>query len=282
MSDKLTVEVDSQILNAIDLCGQRYEYEHVLDFHPEEKDGALEHGSIMHDMLAHYYRNRMSGRYIQNASIVTAECLEIGRAAQAKTTNVTVEDFEEEDLPAFKQYVLHHQYDGWEIRFVENKFIKVLYDSDDLKIAIKGIVDLGIIRPKEGKAIVDHKTEKRRSDPFILSNQFQLYNWAFGEDIIINKVGYQKTLEAKEKFRRYTMTYSTQLAEEWRQDAIASIRRAIGWHKEGKFPRNRTSCDKFAGCIFRDICKNPPEVRESKLLAHFKRVKWDPWTRDAA
>jgi hypothetical protein len=278
--EKLIVKADSQILNSIDLCAQRYEMEHVQNFRVLKKAPALEKGGIMHDMVAHYYRNRMIDRHITHAHIVTSECIEIGREALARTS-INIEEFEKEDIVTFRNYILAKQFDGWIIRFVERPFSKILYDSDDLMIIIEGIVDLGIERPKEGHAVVDHKTESRKSHPFILSNQFQLYNWAFGEDVIINKIGYQTSLDDKERFRRYTLTWSEALIEEWKVDTIRAIRRAIGWHKEGVFERNRTSCDKYSGCIFKRVCAAEPQVRSHILAAYFKKDKpWDPYTRD--
>ena len=190
--------------------------------------------------------------------------------------------FLEEDLPSFRGYVLKYQYDGWEIQFVEQPFSVVLYDSPELMIIWEGVVDLGIRDPKGLEYVVDHKTEARRSHPIQLSNQFEGYTFALKRPIIVNKVGFQKTLTDIEKYRRYYFNYSEALINEWKDDAIRLIKEAIVRHKENHFPRNRTSCGRyFSGCNYQSVCSAEPEVREHKLRAYFRlEAPWDPYTRD--
>jgi hypothetical protein len=280
--EQIIVKLDSQIANSIELCGARYEMEHVLNMRPIDKAPALEHGDVMHRMLAHYYRQHQKGRINpQEAAIVTQECLLIGREATAQM-KYPVTEFEEMDAPTFQSYILRNQYDGWKVLDVEQPFSKVLYEDAYLMIIYEGIVDLRIAEPKGDEATVDHKTESRKSHPYILSNQMEGYQWAFGSKVIINKVGYQVSLPDAERFRRYHHMVSDALLQEWIDDMVRSVQKAITWHSTGIFPRNRTSCDKYSGCMYQKICACDPEVREFKLQANFiKQDAWDPFTRDA-
>jgi len=279
--DKVVVKLDSQIANAIDLCAERYRLEHVLNRRPIKKGEALERGGVMHSMMGHYYRGKMEGRTVKGEhNKLIDECVLIGRQ-EASMARFDLQQFEEEDLYTFKENILHHQYDGWEILSVEEPFTRVLFDSEDLMILWEGIIDLRIRDAKGVGGVVDHKTEARKSTPFVLSNQFQGYSWAFDSQVIINKIGFQKTLENRERYRRIYITHEPALLEEWRQDIIRGVRRAIEWHRVDYFPRNRTSCDKYSGCIFQQVCKAHPAVREYKLQAYYIQDKaWDPYTRD--
>jgi hypothetical protein len=183
--------------------------------------------------------------------------------------------------------VLRWQYDGWEILDVEQPFTKVLYDTEDLQILYEGIIDARVIDPKIGQAVVDSKTESRKSYPFNLSNQFQGYEWAFGVPVIIDKIGFQSSLPSNEKFRRPVHESGAPAIAEWVDDSISQVIEAIGWHGELDSKRrvtlrkNRISCDTYSGCIFQKVCQAPDEVREFKLIANFfKDKKWDPYTRD--
>jgi hypothetical protein len=281
MSDQIIVKLDSQILNSIELCAVRYEYEHVLNMRSQTKAPALERGGIMHAMLAHYYRAKMNGDYKDRAALVISDCIELGRE-QAASASFPVTEFEEIDIPTFKAYILHNQYDGWEILSVEQPFSKVLYEDSALMIIYEGIVDARIQDAKGIKKTVDHKTESRKSHPFALSNQFEGYQWAFGDPVVINKIGYQTSLSDAERFRRYEHNLEPIIIQEWIDDTIASVQKAIGWHKTNTFHRNRTSCDKYSGCIYQKVCVAHPDVREFKLQAYFFKDKpWDPFTRDA-
>jgi RecB family exonuclease len=278
---KVIVHVDSQIVNSIGLCGERYRLEHVLNRRPLGKAEALERGSVMHTMFAHYYRGRKDGRTNpENHAKLINECVMLGRE-EAASASFDMGQFENEDLNTFRDNILHHQYDGWEILGVEEPFTKLLYDSEDLTILYEGIVDLRVKTPKEGEAVVDHKTESRKSYPFELSNQFQGYQWAFDAPIIINKIGFQKTLPPEEKFRRLHFPYKEALIQEWKTDVVDHIRMAMKWHKDNYFPRNRTSCDKYSGCIFQRVCKEAPEMREFRLdQFYIQSDPWDVFTRD--
>src|SRR6266496_5786092 len=276
---KTIIKSDSQILNSINLCGQRYEYEHVLNRRPVDKAEALSKGDMLHRMLAHYYRAKMQGRYAGRENIVVSEAIEIGNACASELHLETTES--SVVVQSFRGYVLKYQYDGWEIQFVEQPFTTILYDSDDLQVLIEGIVDLGIKDPKGEEAIVDHRSESRKAHPFILSNQSQGYSFAFKRKVIINKVGFQETLPDEEKFRRYHFVYSEALINEWLKGAIHSFRTAIEWHRTGYFPRNRTSCDKYSGCVYKRVCAEEPEVRPYKLQAYFNLEEvWDVYKRD--
>lgn len=284
--EKIIVKVDSQILNSMNLCPERYRLEHIEHWRPLSKAPALEKGSVIHTMLAHYREGKKNGRTtLSEHSNLVAECIQIGRVATSGYS-LDITDFDELKT-TFQDYVLRWQYDGWEILDIEQPFAKILFDSDELQIIYEGIIDARIIDPKIGQAVVDSKTESRKSYPFPLSNQFQGYEWAFGTPVIIDKIGFQSSLESHEKFRRPVHESGAPAIAEWREDAIAQVVEAIGWHGELDskqritLRKNRTSCDKYSGCIYQKVCAAPQEVREFKLVAHFfKDKRWDPFTRD--
>jgi hypothetical protein len=278
--EQVIFKLDSQILNSMDLCWERYNLEHIQNWRPAQKAAALERGSAFHRMVRYYYVEKRKGRAILGEhSKVVEEAAMVGRLYAAQSS-MSMDDFDD-DLRVFKEYILKWQYDGWEILDIEQPFTKVLYESPFLKILYEGVVDMRIRDPKIGEAVVDHKTESRKSYPYILSNQFQGYEWAFDLPVIVNKVGYQTSLPADEKFRRLEHRSGAFAIEEWKKDTILTVMDAVERHKTGVFPKNRTSCDKYSGCIFQRVCKVPPETRPFKLQAYFyKADPWDPYARD--
>jgi len=313
MSDKLTVKIDSQVLNSMDLCWERYRLEHIGHWRPLRKALALERGSVMHTMLKRYREGKKAGHTDkENHGNLVNECILVGKVASANTYHLTVEEFED-DIRVFKEYVLRWQYDGWEILDLEQPFSKILYEDstpiegvgeerdkiyDGLIIIYEGVIDARVRDPKIGIAVVDTKTESRRSYPYILSNQFQGYEWAFGIPVIVDKIGYQTTVKAqdnepddqgrdKSKFRRLVHDSGQFAIDEWIKDTVNRVKEAVEWHRKLEsnevisLPKNRTSCDKYSGCIFQMVCKVPIEIREYKLQAFFfKDQPWDPYSRD--
>lgn len=298
MSERLIVKTDSTVLNTMDLCPERWNLEFYQNWRPQKQAKALERGILMHDMLKHFYKQRKKGRNRPaDMPSLVEECLMIGRISASNSTHIDAEEYQE-DMRVFKEYFQRWQYDGWEILKVEQPFSKPLYESEKLLILYEGIIDIEVMDPKLGRLIVDHKTEGRHSDPFELSNQFQGYQWAMDCPLIVNKLGYQqapkmedeivegKKVRVDNRFRRILMNSSPEALKEWREDAIRLVIDSIGWVKDinaGKRVRkNRTSCDKWSGCIYQQVCKEPPEVREHKLLVKFFKDKpWDVFTRDA-
>lgn len=278
--EKLIVKIDSQVLNSMDLCWERYNLEFVQNWRVTTKPPAFARGGVIHKMVAHYRIGKKEGRTnLDQHGKLVEECSLVGRVA-ASATSMSMEEFEK-DLVTFQAYILRWQYDGWEVLDVEEPFTKVLYDSDELQILYEGIIDARVIDPKIGQAIVDTKTESRKSYPFILSNQFQGYEWAFGVPVIVDKMGFQKTLADNERFRRQVHESGKPAIDEWVSDTINQVKEAIEHHRTGIFPKNRTSCDKYSGCLYQKVCALPAEIRGFKLQAYFQKTDpWDVYERD--
>jgi len=296
--DKLIFKLDSQIENSIDLCDERYRLEQVEHWRPLVKAKALERGSICHFMIKHYRRGKKAGRtgMDQHAALVN-EAIFKGSVMAAASHHISVQEFEEEDKRVFQEYVLRWQYDGWEILDVEEPFSKVLHEDEHpivhartlypgLVVIYEGVVDARVRDPKMGVVVVDTKTESRKSYPFILSNQFQGYEWAFDCPVIVDKVGFQTSLPTVEKLRRLEHISGGWAIDEWKRDTVLKVRKAIGLLDDlangaTSLEKNRTSCDKYSGCIFQRVCKVPEESREYKLTANFFKDKaWDPYNRE--
>lgn len=294
---QLTVSVDSQELTSMNLCKERWKMEMVEHWRPNYKSVSMEKGSIMHAMLAHYYRNR-ADRIDKDGKLHPArlkpeeqnpliqECLDLGKLMAAVVPYITPQVWEETIARVFKEYILWYQADRWEVLSVEKPFTVVLYETPRLLINYTGVMDLVVIDPKLGMIVVDHKTEARESkDEMMLSNQFQGYTFASGRPVVINKIGWQKESKPiRERFRRIECHYNEEVMREWQSDTIRQVIESIGWMKDiddGKrMMKNRGSCDKFGGCTFKPICIEPPEVREHKLIVDFHKKPWDPHKRD--
>jgi hypothetical protein len=310
LDEPLTVKVDSQVLTSMNFCPESYRLRHIEHWRPIRKAAPLEKGSVMHEMLKHYRRGKRMGRTdLANHGILVQECLTIGKVAAANAFEMDAEDTEKE-LTTFREYVLKWQYDGWEVLDVEEPFSRLLYEDHvpivygdkiytGLTIIYEGIIDARVRDPRAGVLVVDSKTESRRSYPFVLNNQFQGYEWAWGVPVCVDSIGFQVSLEAtdeepdqygrdKSKFRRAISQSDGDCIDEWKSDTIEQVKIAIGWHRDleagirTSLQKNRTSCDKWSGCDFQRVCQVPVESRESKLIAFYYRDKpWDVYERDA-
>lgn len=90
----------------------------------------------------------------------------------------------------------------------------------------------------------------------------------------------QILLEKPHAFARgFTYRTDDQL-EEWLDDLRTTLTIAEAYATTDHWPMNDTSCDKFGGCRFREICTKSPSVRERFLANDFDKLepdqKWNP------
>jgi len=117
------------------------------------------------------------------------------------------------------------------------------------------------------------------------SNQMTLYTLA-GRIVLDAPIrgviieGAQILLDKPSRFVR-GFTYRTQdQLDEWLGDIRVLLSQAEGYATSGHWPMNDTSCDKFGGCRFREICSKSPAVRDKFLAADFNQLpradRWNP------
>lgn len=117
------------------------------------------------------------------------------------------------------------------------------------------------------------------------SNQMTLYTLAGKimlkspiKGVIIDAA--QVLLEKPNSFQRgFTYRTDDQL-DEWLVDLRYWLHNAETYATNNYWPQNDTSCDKFGGCKFREVCSRSPQVREQYLRASFDKLeeneRWNP------
>lgn len=297
-SEKKIFSFDATVLNEVQSCGRKFQLGHVMNLRPLEKAMPLDRGSMLHDMLATYRiltklswangdKNKLTtgefahlgiyGIAIENypwkaivdAAVHTGRQYMAGADLSAEDGEVTIDNMIE--------YFDFYQNDGWQPIEVESSFSKVLFDSPELMLIYEGRVDL-LTDSRAGRTVVDSKSSGRSVAPILLSNQFIGYSWALEvPSITVDKIGFQKTLKARERFVRVPLSYPQQLQEEWVEWAIWWGKIAVFYVENGVYPPNFTSCDKYGGCIFLKACSTTPGAREWKLSTMFVPGKqWSP------
>jgi hypothetical protein len=109
------------------------------------------------------------------------------------------------------------------------------------------------------------------------SNQMTLYTLAGKimlnqpiKGVIIDAA--QVLLEKPNAFQRgFTYRTDDQL-DEWLVDLRHWLHNAETYAANNYWPQNDTSCDKFGGCKFREVCSKSPQVRETYLKASFDKL----------
>lgn len=81
------------------------------------------------------------------------------------------------------------------------------------------------------------------------------------------------------RFARMPISFSLEEIDEYILSLQYWIKQAMNACLENVFPPNEESCDKYGGCVFREICSKPPARREAFLKGHFTTQLWDPLRR---
>jgi len=273
--------IDSQILNTTQDCSRKANYTFGMNLEPVLKPDYFEKGDLMHQVLAEYYNLRGQRQQWESWNWkhkdVIQRCCKVGQEASVKMNlDANVVD---EVLRTCTEYLEYTENDGWDrIVAVEEVASKILYEDEKRIFLYQGKLDLVIELSNCPILPIDHKSASRRGTPNFLSNQFQGYCWLLDVNtIVINKIGFQKTLKPQEKFERHVLSYPKELLNEWQENTIYWIKKYIKDSEENHFAPNYTSCDKYSGCIFQKVCGSTADSRKYKLTQLFnEREKvWD-------
>lgn len=278
-SDKKTVIIDSQILTTFSRCEREFDYRFLQILEPTSKEENLEVGSLMHVMLKVYYCLKRAGKFTH------AECRNLAveiAGVHAVKTEVDV-TYTEELSEHFKLYADHYQHETWIPLNIEEPFTFILYEDEGLRILYFGVMDLYIENFGQ-RYPVDHKTERRTSDPLELDNQFLGYCAATGSKVLyVNKVGLQKSKKVEERFRRVPLSYTQNRIDEWKAVSVYRAKQYLHALEEHAFPPRYTGCLRFnKKCRYYDLCNTDSgDARDWKAKENFQKGKeWNPYTRD--
>lgn len=78
------------------------------------------------------------------------------------------------------------------------------------------------------------------------------------------------------RFQRSQIGRTPSQLEEWLYDSMHYIRQNESYVKNGYWPQNDTSCEKYGGCPYRQVCSASPEIRPQLLKQLYHQRSWDP------
>jgi len=313
------VILDSQILTSLMSCPRLSDFRFNYNFVSiAGKSNSLEVGSIVHTFMEYYYRAIINGIKKESAfgfGITAAELYIKGCAGCA--TFVPSEEFpkppcghkpfefpgvrntpREPDstnprekyktgwqwaLDTCDQYFMHYRGDHWVPLEVEVVKSKILYEDSEVRILWKAKLDL-VADTNQGIYPTDHKTMKQRRNTLSLNNQFKGQCLVENtRSVMINKVGFQKSLKPEEKFERKPVSYSAPRLLEWQGTILPYYAKLLMMYAEtGYWPPNYNNCEgKYGNCGFVPVCEADPDMRETEIKKLFIiGPEWNPSNDD--
>lgn len=258
------------------LCAERFNNRYNKNLTAPNKDMRLDRGTIVHVGCEVYYEALKAGSNYQDA--VTAALSKVREAGVIAT------DLEPEMINRVLD-VLEEYFDFWrvadqsfEIIEVEKPFLYLLHEDDEVRIHLAGKIDLITSDNQYTNLPYDHKSYDTDRGVSRMSNQFKNYSHAVGSNyLMVNRIGFQKTLKPHEKFKRVMLTYDPFVFMQWKNNVIKNMYHYLMCVAEDAWPMNETSCDKwFRKCEYFNACDaSGEEAKNYKLSADFIHV--DPW-----
>jgi len=278
------IQLDSQILSSFMSCPCKCNYvfnRHLIPIGGVPK--SYEKGQLAHIGLHEYWKERIkSGDY----QIAAAIGLDAAKKASLTFTNMEAEDALDcfSTLVEFFKFI---QQSSWIPIATEQSFRFKAYEDANLRLRIylTGRIDL-IVKTSQIPIIpVDNKSESERWFYTQMSNQFRIYALACKANVLgVQRFGFQKSLDTKDKFKMELLPFDPDTLEEWRTLTLPYwVKQYLICNEDNYWPMNHTSCisGHFA-CQFSDkynggICNVSREVRKQKLERYFKVGKeWNP------
>jgi hypothetical protein len=264
---KKNVILDATVLSTLMSCARLTDFRHNHDLVSiDGKSSSLEMGSLVHAILETYFKTRNQSEGFSAGRVYVNE----------EMRNTSQEDIELV-FTTMEQYFDYYKNDHWipiDVEFVKQE---VLYEDDEVRILWKAKLDL-TVDTNNGIYPVDHKTMKQRRDSLSLNNQFigQCITMKT-RGIIINKIGFQKSLKPSEKFTRPIISYSLDRLTEWSQIILPFwAKQLLAYNEIGFWPPNFTHCEnKYGFCPFKSVCEADSGMREEEIRLRF--VKGEPW-----
>lgn len=286
MNEKKNIIMDSQILTSLMACPRKADFRFNLNLVQKGgKSNSLECGSLVHKILEVYFKGLMNGKF---KSVSIDEAFDAGmeyirNGEDGTGLKSTPEDNDENRLgwkfvlETMRMYFDYYKREDWTVLGVEQTRGKVLYEDEEMRILWKAKFDL-IVDTNADAISIDHKTMKMTEDTLSMNNQFMgqcsLLN---ARSIVINKIGFQKTLPPEKRFIRATISYSKNRLDEWINDILPFYARMlIAYNEVGYYPPNFTHCkSRYGNCEFKGVCELDKNMRETYLKDNYVSSPWD-------
>lgn len=277
MTDKINIVMDTSQYDLFRLCEARYNYRYNMNKSLPIKAKALDRGTLVHIACETYYellRQKMKYEYAVGSALL--------KVKEAGTIN---SDLDNDEIARIVE-VMEEYFDYWrvadqniEIVAVEQPFIYVLHEDENVKIHMAGKIDLIYNDNKYTGLPVDHKSFDRSYEVGRMGNQFKNYCTATGSNyLVVDKIGFQKTLKPHEKYLRVPVSFDPVILQEWKENVVKVIYHYLDCAANSSWPMNETSCDKWnRRCEYYEVCDSSgKEAKQFKLDSNYITIPaWD-------
>lgn len=281
---------DSTSLVDFMTCPRRYQFHMIEGWVPAKRPPTLHFGIAFHEGLAGYYQAKVDGQS-HNKAI----------AAGLRRAWAAWGDYQSDDNCRTK-FTLSRGLIWYADRYVEDPAETVVMKDGTAAVELSFRTTLPMHNPDGGQYMVcghldrvvkvgdvfrvsDAKTTKTTiSDYYLrmydLDVQMDLYDFA-GRIVLMDEISgiMLDVMQTAVNFSRFQRAFTDRKPgqrEEWMDEILFWIEQAEICAINEYWPANKTSCSKFGGCRFREVCTKEPCSRKVVLESDFKVERWNP------
>lgn len=308
----LQLAVDSTSLGAFKSCPRFYYYSILLGFQPKSESVHLTFGIYMHGAVERYHHSRAQGASHEDALDHVLDWTL--RATWDRELNRPWNSGDQYK----NRFTLIRTLIGYLDKYGENDALKtVILDSGKPAVELSFSFDSGYSSRLTGEPFLfcGHldRLALMNGEPYIpdvktTKSQLNARYWKghnpsnqFGMYLLAGEIVYRlpvkglivdgcQVLVGDSRFDRHLITKDQLQMDEWykgagqwtaRMEESAGEAAQIGEGRDmsSAYPMNETSCTKYGGCEFQEICSRSPGSRKQWLETGFKRRVWDPLQR---
>lgn len=274
---KVNIILDATMLDTFLSCPAKYNYRFRKLKVTTTKAKPLDRGSLVHMGEEGYWKGLATGKNFDERIKLAVNEMHLASIDSdmdadevSRTIDVTIE--------SMKHW--RNEDEEFRVKAVEEPFVYLLYEDDNICIYMMGKIDLLADFRNYSDLVMDHKSYERDFPLKRTANQFSNYVNAIGSNyLLVNRVGFQKSLTPPNKHKRIMLTYDPAFLEQWKNNVVSIIKNEyLRCTAENNWPMNFTSCDKFNRlCEYHDVCDTSGEAnKEYKLNMHFADGEiWD-------
>lgn len=270
-------------------CLKKYQYIMLDGWKPQRQNDHFIFGGAYATALEHFHKHRANGVEYDDAVIeVVGEALVLTWHDGAPWQSLHSTKTRENLIRTIVWYLEHFRDDPTPTVILSDGSPAVEHSFAlpvDNGIILTGHLDRMV--EYAGKTYIqDQKTTGTTISPYYfrqytMDNQMFQYTFAgkmiFGLPISGVMIDAAQVAVGFSRFERSFIFIDSAQLEEWYDDTMEYIFKVQQHTRENHFPRNRTSCNDYGGCDFREICNKAPKVRDNFLRAEFvKGKRWDP------
>lgn len=275
---------DSTSLRAYKTCPRYYQYSILEGWRPKNESPHLKFGIMLHAALE--YLDHCKVRGLQDDDVIGA-LRHIWEPWQSDHDKKNMESLVRSIVWYFDQY----RYDNFTqvvladgTPAVELSFQFSIGNIGEYEILYCGHIDR-MVEFLDKKYFLDRKSTAYALDQKYFASfspDVQMSGYTFASRVAFQIDAVGGIIDAAQvgvgftRFARQPLHRTNEQLEEWLVSTRIAIAQAIANAEANFFPMNETSCDKYGGCAFRDVCKRSPSVRKNFLEADFEVQRWNP------